>query len=567
MKKMKTMKPASISKRSSKLKHSIVTASLAALLAFPTLIGTAAAEEAPSSRIAIRDLIEKAGGQVQWDGPSQTVTVKQGGVTLVLKVGSAEATVNGTAVDVGEPIQVVSGKTMVPISFLQRLQSGQIGGGGGESAAPGDTTTEKDEDVMKATRFVSDLNGGKFAEAAKALSPNLQPLFPEAALKQLWQSVAAQVGELGKPVSSKVAKNAVHHTVTFSYQVGAMPIDVIVKLDPAGLVDDFLVTAAQPKGNYNKPAYDKADTYTEQEVVVGEGAFALPGTLTMPKGDGPFPAVVLVHGSGPNDRDSSVGGAKPLRDLAVGLAGQGIAVLRYEKVTKEHPLKYSANPKTTLQTETIDDAFKAIALLKTNKAIDSSRIFVAGHSQGGYAAPRMIELDQANDIAGVVILAGPSLSYADTLIDQQQLLIQRAKGLGIPTGPIEQSAAPWFQVAKMVNDPQYTVDHMPSDFPMPQPYWWFEQKNYVPGEVAKKQTKPLFIIQGENDWQVSMKQFDFWKQELKDRANVQFKSYPKVNHLLTVYDGVSIGAEYAQSANVSADIIKDVAAWVNGTPK
>lgn len=567
---MKTMKPTKThsAKRSTKLKQTVVTASLAALLAFPTLIGTAAAEEAaPINRIAIRDLIEKAGGQVQWDGPSQTVTVKQGGVTLVLKVGSADATFNGTKVSVGEPIQVVGGKTMVPVSFLQRLQSGQVGGGSDETPAPGNTTNEKDEDVLKATGFVSDLNDGKFAEAVKTLSPNLQAALPEAALKQLWQSIATQLGQLGKPLSSKVEKNAVHHTVTFGYQAGAVPIEVIIKLDPAGLVDDLLVTAAQPKSEYHKPSYDKADSYTEQEVVVGEGALALPGTLTLPKGEGPFPAVVLVHGSGPNDRDSSVGGAKPFRDLAVGLAGQGVAVLRYEKVTKEHPLKYSLNPKATVQTETIDSALQAVKLLKTNKAIDASRIYVAGHSQGGFAVPKMMQLDPSNEIAGAVILAGPSLSFADTLIDQQQLLIQRAKDLGIPTGPIEQSAAPWFQVAKMVKDPQYSVDHMPADFPLPQPYWWYEQKDYVPGEVAKEQNKPLFIVQGENDWQVSMKQFDYWKQELKDRNNVQFKSYPKVNHLLTVYDGVSIGAEYAQSANVSPDIIKDVAAWVNSTDK
>ncbi|GJM82169.1 hypothetical protein HMSSN139_46650 [Paenibacillus sp. HMSSN-139] len=84
-------------------------------------------------------------------------------------------------------------------------------------------------------------------------------------------------------------------------------------------------------------------------MTVGEGAMALPGTLTMPTGDGPFPAIVLVHGSGTNDRDEAIGSAKPFRDLAVGLAAQGIAVLRYDKVSYEHTFKVAADPKFTLK--------------------------------------------------------------------------------------------------------------------------------------------------------------------------------------------------------------------------
>src|SRR2546423_637796 len=81
--------------------------------------------------------------------------------------------------------------------------------------------------------------------------------------------------------------------------------------------------------------------FGEKEVVIGAGgAWPLPGTLTLPKGDGPFPAVVLVHGSGPQDRDETIGPNKPFKDLAWGLATNGIAVLRYEKRTKEHGKKF-----------------------------------------------------------------------------------------------------------------------------------------------------------------------------------------------------------------------------------
>lgn len=91
------------------------------------------------------------------------------------------------------------------------------------------------------------------------------------------------------------------------------------------------------------PPYADRATFAEQEVVVGSGEWALPGTLSLPNGAGPFPAVVLVHGSGPADRDETVGPNKPFRDLAWGLASRGVAVLRYDKRTRVHGHKFASS--------------------------------------------------------------------------------------------------------------------------------------------------------------------------------------------------------------------------------
>src|SRR2546421_397489 len=99
-----------------------------------------------------------------------------------------------------------------------------------------------------------------------------------------------------------------------------------------------LVTALG-KEDFAAASKDFDDAIKETEVTVGKGEWVLPGTLPLPTGDGPFPAVVLVHGSGPHDRDETIGPSRPFRDLAGGLASQGIAVLRYEKRTKEHAAK------------------------------------------------------------------------------------------------------------------------------------------------------------------------------------------------------------------------------------
>ena len=130
------------------------------------------------------------------------------------------------------------------------------------------------------------------------------------------------------------------------------------------------------------------------------------GTLSTPAGDGPFPGVVLVHGSGPQDRDETIGGFRPFQDLAQGLASRGIAVLRYEKRTKVYEKELAGTRDMTIKDEVLDDALAALGLLRATPGVDRRRVFVAGHSLGALLAPRIAVLD--GSLAGVVLLAAPS---------------------------------------------------------------------------------------------------------------------------------------------------------------
>ncbi len=157
---------------------------------------------------------------------------------------------------------------------------------------------------------------------------------------------------------------------------------------------------------------------------IKQGNGFLPGTLTIPKDNGPFPAIVLVHGSGPNDRDETIGPNKPFRDLAWGLASRGIAVLRYEKRTKVYGLKLSQDKKLaaslTVNEETIDDAISAVGLLRTIDKIDSQKIFVLGHSLGGMMIPRIASRNPR--VAGFIIMAGTTGKIEEAILEQTRYI-------------------------------------------------------------------------------------------------------------------------------------------------
>ncbi|MGC8778664.1 MAG: alpha/beta hydrolase family protein, partial [Candidatus Caldatribacteriaceae bacterium] len=118
----------------------------------------------------------------------------------------------------------------------------------------------------------------------------------------------------------------------------------------------------------NTPLHRTSDQnqFTERDVTFGIPGWELPGTVTIPKGNRPFPALLLVHGSGPNDRDETILGNKPFRDLAWGLATQGIAVFRYDKRTYVHGMKLTSLEMThfTVEEEVFLDTLKALEFLR-----------------------------------------------------------------------------------------------------------------------------------------------------------------------------------------------------------
>ena len=164
----------------------------------------------------------------------------------------------------------------------------------------------QDDFVTDARAFIELLVNKKFATAVEQFDSTMKAALPEAKLQETWTAVLGQTGPFKQAGSARTEKrdNFTVVLVTCDFQNAA--VDVSVVFDQQRRVAGLFFSPAK-KGDYAPPAYAKADAFREKEATVGTGEWALPATLTIPVGAGPFPAVVLVHGSGPHDQDETIG--------------------------------------------------------------------------------------------------------------------------------------------------------------------------------------------------------------------------------------------------------------------
>jgi dienelactone hydrolase len=396
---------------------------------------------------------------------------------------------------------------------------------------------------------------GDFAAAGKDFDDTMKKVMPADKLESTWKAIQEKLGAFKKRTAVRTEKGKTYDNVFLTCEFEKATVDLKVVFTADKKVTGFFLV--QPKGAYEfkPPPYAKPDSYREVEVTAGAADWPLPATLTLPKGDGPFAAVVLVHGSGPHDRDETVAANKPFRDLAWGLASQGVAVLRYEKRTLEHGARYVQLKDPGFKEELIDDATASAALLRKHKEIDPKRVFVLGHSLGASWAPRIGILDA--DLAGLVVMAGYTRPLEDLILEQLTYLSSLGEGL-----KDEELAKLKEQVAR-VKDPKLAADTPRADLPLGIPAAsWLELRKYDPAATAAGLKMPMLVLQGERDYQVTMADFEGWKKALAGRKGATLKSYPKLNHLFMEGEGKSRPQEYQKGGHIAAEVVDDIAAWV-----
>ena len=415
-----------------------------------------------------------------------------------------------------------------------------------------------------ALTLINHLVQGNFPEATTNFSPEMRRSVTAEQLQQVWIALTKDLGDFQqiKDVTRQTLEDKDVFIIVCQFAKNSLRVRIVVDRGGNSLsegnrqIAGLQILPNQVAQVFAPPSYADPNKFQEQEVQIGTGANPLPGTLTIPKGSGTFPVVVLVHGSGPNDRDETIGANKPFRDLAWGLASLGIAVLRYDKRTLVYPQEFQGN--ITIQEEVVDDAIAAVALLRQNPQINPSKIYVLGHSLGGMVIPRIGMRD--NQIAGLITLAAPTRPFEDLFLEQTIYLT----GLdGTVSEPEQKLIDGIRQQVEIIRNAAW--DNLPANTLLlgtPISYWQ-DLRGYNPAIASQGLSQRLFILQGERDYQVTMEDFRGWQVALNDRPNATLKSYPQLNHLFIPGTGIPSPAEYQVPSHVAEIVIKDIASWIN----
>jgi len=410
----------------------------------------------------------------------------------------------------------------------------------------------------KSDDFFKLMNEQNFTAAQAFFDPTLQSKISVADLQKLWDNMNTRLGKFESADVTQSKAEGEFYTVTVEGKFANATQSFLLAFNKTEKLVGFYIQPRPAAGTtYLNPAYADVTLYEEKEVYVTAAGHKLVGRLTVPKNAVNFPIVVLVHGTGPSDMDETLGPNKPFKDLAAGLAAKGVASIRYVKRTLVHANEFAGA--FTVKEETLDDAVAAVTLAATIPGVDKKQIYLLGHYLGGMLAPRIAAL--APQLNGIILAEAPARKFADVLLEQSKYLYETSKDTTLAAKKQYEAVANELPKGLLTSVGKMKADSIILGLPAS---YWVDLNLYNQVEVAKKLKQRVLVIQGENDFQVSMNDFNIWKTELSGRPNVTFKQYSDINHLLSSQVEKGTPTQYRTASSVSETLIIDIVAWIKG---
>lgn len=328
--------------------------------------------------------------------------------------------------------------------------------------------------------------------------------------------------------------------------------------------------------------------YNEEEVSYknAKDNVKLAGTLTLPRGEGKYPAVILITGSGSQDRNETVAGHRPFLVLADYLTRRGIAVLRVDDRGVGGTERGSPNFTSENFSE---DVLAGIEYLKSRKEINPKQIGLIGHSEGGMIAPMVAA--RSKDTAFIVLLAGlgqtgEDVIYTQTKLGQKvggvsQFVIDETQKLLKTLMAIVKSETDATRVEQRIDkalsehSAQFTEEQKKEFAPVEESIkarkamyasaWFRYFVLYNPRPTLQKVEIPVLALNGENDVQVAWKEnLDLIADGLKAGGNkdVTVKSFPKLNHLFQTSQTGALSEYDKIEETISPVVLETIADWI-----
>jgi len=428
------------------------------------------------------------------------------------------------------------------------------GAGLGEQPSAAQVPTGSEQVVARAESFLRALDEGKADVAAAMSGPQMKAAGVTAEmLAAAWQQLSGGA-RLTNLRASAVNQVQGFQVVDFAAQYGEQVQWYRVSVDAQQNIEGFRVVPQNATAAWEPPRYAHPDQFDEVQLTVGAEGWPLGATLALPKGEAKPPVVVLVHGSGPHDRDETLGAVQPFKDLAWGLASNGVGVLRYEKRTWKHGSRMLGQP-VTVEEEVIADALAVMQQVRQQPRVDPERVFLLGHSLGGMLAPEIAVRD--GGLAGIILLAGTPRSLEAVTIEQLDYIA------GLPESKTTAAQERLGELKTMMEKLERHEIPADQDAGGAPASYFYDLEQRVPAKFVPQLKVPVLVLQGGRDYQVTKTDFDAWQGLLKGVSGASFKWYPDLNHLFVTGQDMATPTEYStQRGHVDARVIADIAAFV-----
>ena len=236
---------------------------------------------------------------------------------------------------------------------------------------------DKNADKKLAMKFIHHLRDGQFKEGYAMFDQSVQTMFTQQQLQNIWEDLVRENGFFEKITLFREDRDTNYTIIYVSTSFLRKYADFTVSINNNQKIIGFRILKIEEKADLGYPPYADSSNIISEDHVFDIKGWKLQAKLTLPrKNQDKLPVVILIHGSGPQDMDQSIGKLKPFRDMAYGLTTKGIAVFRYNKRTTDHPFNFMKLPTFTIKEEATDDVIEAIEFLKRDPRIDTNKIFL-----------------------------------------------------------------------------------------------------------------------------------------------------------------------------------------------
>ncbi len=450
-------------------------------------------------------------------------------------------------------------KTIVLISFVSCLimiLSGCTTQQDPQPSIEDDLPTDLEDRSIIFTQY---LKNEDFDALYDEFDETLKDALSKSDLEQSWQAIIISYGELqdiqGTYLTQEQGYDIVYVASNFSKK-GL--IDIRYVYNNLSQLAGFQFTQHQEREAWSAPDYSTPSQIMETNYSIGVEPYVLSGTLTTPLGDGPFPVVLMLSGSGQNDRDETFNDNKPFKDIAWGLASLGVATFRFDKRSLIYGQELQQDYNATIEEEYIEDALYAMDVLETIDSLNLDQLYLLGHSLGATVSPEIARRDSRID--GIILMAIAARDLEDITLAQYTYLYNLDGNLS--TEELQQLEIIRNHV-DIINNGTPTYDQALLGV---YPAYWYALHDIAPLPIAQNLSVPMFLLQGSRDYQVTpADDFSVWQQQFNDSERVSLKLYESLNHLFMAGEGVPSNLDYLNSGHVDEQVVLDISYWIQNS--